>query len=128
MEKMLTLSEPPSIALAWTGAKNFVAHEIENCRKYTCGWGYNRTMQGIPTIEWVDWKERKPTKMLGLNRDELRHLINQKWTGRELRAYKAVRAQGPVKLPEDMEMIRGASITSVEYALEKDWPVLKTIT
>jgi hypothetical protein len=85
-------------------------------------------MSGIPEIIGVDWKEKQPTKMLGLNRAELPFLIEQRWSWRVLRIWRDVRAQGSVMLPESTYMIREAGdLYRIENALEKGWPVMKML-
>lgn len=68
-------------------------------------YGYNG---GIPKLPAVNWKENRPARMLGLNREEFRQMRQSQWTGDDLKKYKQVRDSGvPVRLPEDMELLRG---------------------
>ena len=113
--------------LMTAGAGNYVAMEIVGSTTYAYAYSLLTIMPGIPNCNDVNWKERKPTKMLDLNRNELRVMINMKWSGRRLRIYKGLRAQGPVKLPQDMLLTYGEEMRTIEAALEKGWPVLKML-
>lgn len=62
---------------------------------------------GIPKLPAVNWKEKRPARMLGLNREEFRHLASMGWSADDLSVYKQVRDAGlAVRLPEDMELLR----------------------
>lgn len=62
---------------------------------------------GVPKLEAVNWREKRPAQMLGMNREELRWLRQMKWGADDLRLYKTVRDSGvAVRLPEDMELLR----------------------
>ncbi|MDE6590273.1 MAG: PcfJ domain-containing protein, partial [Oscillospiraceae bacterium] len=61
---------------------------------------------GVPKLKTVNWKEKRPAQMLGLNREELRWLRRMKWGADDLRLYKTVRDSGvAVRLPGDMELL-----------------------
>ena len=57
-------------------------------------------------LGWVDWKQKRPARMLGLNKQEFALCIREKWTQDDLAKYKMVRAWEPVKLPEDWELLK----------------------
>ena len=62
---------------------------------------------GIPKLEAVNWKEKRPAQMLGLTKDEFRQMKQARWSAEDLEKYKLVRNSGvPVRLPEDMELLR----------------------
>lgn len=74
---------------------------------------YNK---GLPGLSWIDWKEKRPARMLGLNKEEFALFIREKWGRDDLAKYKMVRAYDKkLKLPEDWEAIRKKTI----YDLEK---------
>ena len=90
---------------------------VENLLTQGCGalveeWIAAERMQlsdrhGVPKLAQVNWKEKRPAAMLGLNRDELRWLRTMKWTSDDLRRYKSVRDSGiTVRLPGDMKILR----------------------
>lgn len=73
---------------------------------------------GIPKLEAVDWKQRRPSAMLGLNREELRQLRRGEWSIDDLHVYKLVRDAGvPVRLPEDMELLRSRPAYDINMIL-----------
>lgn len=57
-------------------------------------------------LEWVDWKQKRPARMLGLNKREFAFCVREKWTQDDLAKYKMVRAFEPVRLPEDWDLLK----------------------
>lgn len=84
-----------------------------------------------PRLESVNWKQRRPSAMLGLDREELRQLRRENWSVDDLMAYKLVRDAGvPVRLPGDMELLRSRPVYDIEKILEEGpkgelWRVLR---
>ena len=66
--------------------------------------------KGLPGLSWIDWKEKRPAKMLGLDKREFAFCVREKWTQDDLAKYKMVRAFEPVKLPEDWELLKKLQI------------------
>lgn len=95
------------------GAGKIVAELI---KKGAARYSYERP-KACPEIKEIDWKEKRPAQMLGLNRDELRCLVKEKWTEKEWAFYKTIRAEEPFRLPEDMETVRKVGIYSAETLL-----------
>ena len=61
-------------------------------------------------LEWIDWKQKRPARMLGLDRQEFALCVREKWTQDDLAKYKMVRALEPVKLAEDWELLKKLQI------------------
>lgn len=73
---------------------------------------YNK---GLPGLSWINWKEKRPARMLGLNKEEFALFIREKWGRDDLAKYKMVRAYDKkLKLPEDWEAIRKKTIYNLE--------------
>lgn len=67
--------------------------------------GYYRG--GVPKLEKVNWKEKRPAQMLGLTKEEFRQMKQAHWSAEDLGKYKLVRDSGvPVRLPKDMELLK----------------------
>ena len=66
--------------------------------------------KGLPGLSWINWKEKRPAKMLGLDKREFAFCVREKWTQDDLAKYKMVRAFEPVKLPEDWELLKKLQI------------------
>ena len=63
--------------------------------------GYAKLANGI------NWKEKRPTKMLGMNREELRIFKENSWGADHLRAILWAGSEGiPLTWPEDVERIK----------------------
>lgn len=91
------------------GCAEMVADSIE---RNAAGYG---TGGALPTLDWIDWKQKRPSAMLGLNKDEFRFCVKEHWGEEQLDKYKIVRAREPVRLPEDWQYIERESA----YALNK---------
>ena len=61
-------------------------------------------------LEWVDWKQKRPARMLGLDKREFAFCVREKWTQDDLAKYKMVRAWEPVRLPEDWKLLKKLQI------------------
>lgn len=70
-------------------------------------------------LEWIKWQEKRPAKMLGLNKQEFSVCVQERWTQDDLARYKMVRAYEPVKLPEDWRLIKKQKIYSLEKLCRK---------
>lgn len=85
---------------------------VQGCGRLVKTWINDETSSytyggGIPKLPDVNWKEKRPAQMLGLNREEFRQLEKMHWSTDDLHVYKQVRDAGlAVKLPEDMELLR----------------------
>lgn len=66
--------------------------------------------KGLPGLSWINWKEKRPAKMLGLDKREFAFCVREKWTQDDLAKYKMVRALEPVKLPEDWNLLKKLQI------------------
>lgn len=73
---------------------------------------YVRASVPLPKLDWVNWKEKKPSRMLGVTREELRLIREAGWKLDELQAYRAVAHK--LKLPEAVTALE----TLKHYQLE----------
>lgn len=93
--------------LIMQGCAELVAEGIDHESNYPYG--------GKVTLDWIDWKKKRPSAMLGLNKDEYRFCVQEKWNREDLAKYKMVRAWEKVRLPEDWRLIA----QHPEYSLSK---------
>ena len=78
---------------------------------------------GIPRLKDVNWKEKRPAQMLGLNKEEFRHMQRMHWNAEDLKRYRLVKAASlPLKLPEDMHLLRSRSAYEINRILEEGPP------
>lgn len=78
---------------------------------------------GIPKLTDINWKEKRPAQMLGLNKEEFRYMRQMRWSAEDLERYRLVKKAGiPVKLPEDMELLRNKPAYEVNRILEEGPP------
>lgn len=78
---------------------------------------------GIPKLKEINWKERRPAQMLGLNKEEFRHMRQMRWSVEDLERYRLVKAAGlPLTLPEDMQLLRSKPAYEINRILEDGPP------
>lgn len=78
---------------------------------------------GVPKLREIDWKQKRPAQMLGLNKDEFKSLQKMKWDREDLDRYKTVREAGlSVRLPEDMKVLRKIQPYNVDRILHEAGP------
>lgn len=66
-------------------------------------WGYAGNML---KLEKIDWKQKRPAQMLGLNKDEFRACRIERWTIDDLSLYKKVRSIEKIDPIMDMQLLR----------------------
>jgi len=59
--------------------------------------------QGVPVLDGIDWKEARPDRMLGLEKDELRLGLSQCWGAFLWRLFLGAKKHGERLTAEDME-------------------------
>lgn len=78
---------------------------------------------GIPKLKDINWKEKRPAQMLGLNKDEFRYMRRMRWNVEDLERYRLVKAASlPLKLPEDMQLLRSRPAYEINRILEEGAP------
>lgn len=78
---------------------------------------------GIPKLKDINWKEKRPAQMLGLNKEEFRHMQRMCWNVEDLERYRLVKAAGlPLRLPEDMQLLRSRPAYEINCILEEGAP------
>ena len=105
-------ARPVAYLRLWQKHRNIENLIVQGCGKMiakaivrdTVSWDYcgGKSAQ----LEWVDWKQKRPARMLGLDRQEFAFCVREKWMQDDLAKYKMVRAWEPVKLPEDWELLK----------------------
>ena len=92
------------------GVGRIVSEAIQNHRKnYTCSWyGYPTQHENpnCPKLEMVNWKENRPTKMLGISKSALQICREHKVSLSELELYRELQRKEKVRFPEDLLLIR----------------------
>lgn len=79
-------------------------------------------------IKEIDWKQNRPSKMLGLTRDEVRCLKQLKLGLKDLNMWRELKKAGiRLKLPEDLVACRECGSNGVIQLLEDSLPVMKIV-
>lgn len=99
------------------GCGYFLSELIDRARNS----GYDHG--GIPKLKDVNWKEKRPAQMLGLNKEEFRHMRRMRWNVEDLERYRLVKtASLPLKLPEDMQLLRSSPDYEINRILQEGPP------
>lgn len=77
-------------------------------------------------LKEVDWKKKRPCEMLGLDRQELRRAVREKWTAKELQWYKIGKSEGEKDLQKLQALLEGYRGEQLQEMKEYG-PVLKTV-
>lgn len=86
---------------------------------------------GIPKLNNINWKERRPAQMLSLNKEEFRYVRQMRWSVEDLERYRLAKEAGvPIKLPDDMNLLRSKSAYEIHRILEEEpsgnfWRILR---
>lgn len=107
-------ARPVNYLRLWQRHKNIENLVVQGCGKMIAE-TINRDSddyysKGLPGLSWIEWKEKRPAKMLGLDKREFAFCVREKWTQDDLAKYKMVRALEPVKLPEDWNLLKKLQI------------------
>ena len=95
----------------------------EECQRNSMS--YSGIRMVAPKLSWMNWKECKPAKILGLNRAELRQVARQQWELKKLRLYLTLREDTPL---EDFELaVQELRIYFVERLHNAGAPLAKTV-
>ena len=102
-------ARPVTYLRLWQRHKNIENLVVQGCGKMIADAidreADNYYSKGLPKLSWIDWKQKRLARMLGLNKDEYRFCVKEQWRKEQLDKYKIVRAREPVRLPEDWKYI-----------------------
>ena len=115
----LWLKHPNVENLLVQGAGKFLQDEIDNKMSNY----YGEKIKGIPKLDLIDWKQRRPAQMLGLNKDEFRWFRYQQWSYAELGLYRKFRERVNPDLEKDIPMFRSGTILSINKLIDEGLPV-----
>ncbi len=95
----------------------------EECERNSMS--YSGIRMVAPKLSWMNWKECKPAKILGMNRAELRQVARQQWDLKKLRLYLTLREDTPL---EDFELaVKELRLYFVERLHNAGAPLAKTV-
>lgn len=74
---------------------------------------------GIPKLKDINWKEKRPAQMLGLNKEEFRYVREMRWSVEDFERYRLVKREAyiPIRLPDDMELLRSKSAYEINQII-----------
>ena len=98
--------------------KDEIDHEMSNCYS---------NIKGVPKLNLIDWKQRRPAKMLGLNKDEFLWFKFQQWTYDELRLYRKFRERVKPDPGKDVLMFRHGSVWAINKLIDEGLPVRRCV-
>lgn len=100
----------------------------EMIRAESYRYSYERA-RGVPQLAEINWKEKRPAKMLGLSGEEFRFCREFKWTPEELQFYRLCRERGiRLRVPEDLDDCKAAGLHWCRWVIEQERaPLLRTV-
>lgn len=100
----------------------------EMIRAESYRYSYERA-RGVPQLAEINWKEKRPAKMLGLSGEEFRFCRALKWTPEELQFYRLCRETGiRLRVPEDLDDCKAAGLHWCRWVIEQERaPLLRTV-
>lgn len=106
--------------LITSGMGLLVGDGIREEEQRTGSYYYVRTSVPLPKLSWVNWKENRPSRMLGVTREELRLIREAGWKLDQLQAYQA--AAHKLKLPEAVTALETVKPYQLEeMAKSQEW-------
>ena len=100
----------------------------EMIRAESYRYSYERA-RGVPQLAEINWKEKRPAKMLGLSGEEFRFCRAFKWTTEELQFSRLCRETGiRLRVPEDLDDCKAAGLHWCRWVIEQERaPLLRTV-
>lgn len=86
---------------------------------------YGQTTRPTINISGVDWKKKRPSEMLGLNREEFRNAVKNKWGLKELDFYKKAKEHNIS--PADISVCKKYGYSLVEMLFAIDNSIMRTL-
>ena len=77
-----------------------------------------------PKLSWINWKETKPSKMLGLSKAQVKAIRHNKWTHKELEFFHE---QNRWKFEEVDAALKAVSLSVLRGIYGKELPLQKTL-
>lgn len=108
------------------GAGNILADMIRR----DCKSGYWSSSVNIPKLKDVYWREKRPAQMLGLNKEEFRCAVRNKWNLSDLEIYKELRSRESKLDPEnDIPIARQCGVDNVKHLLknQKSGSIMRSV-
>lgn len=81
-------------------------NEIMNHHTTCTGYYGNRAYISVNGIGEINWKEKRPSSMLGLNRYEFNRMKSERWDMTDIAIYKKARLQGDNAANSDIKLIK----------------------
>lgn len=89
---------------------------------------YRERPKGVPKLEEINWKEVRPSKMLGLTAEELRWCAQMGWDSSTLDFYRLCKKERlGLKLPEDLRLCREAGLYWCRKLVEDGMPLMRGV-
>jgi hypothetical protein len=84
--------------------------------------------KGCPVLDEINWKEKRPAQMLGLNKDEFAFCRRMMWDSRDLGFYRRAKEEKlKIRLPADMAACKNIGYYAVFKLRDMKLPVMPTV-
>lgn len=113
--------------LIMQGAGNLLADMIDRETR-SVSYGYAPRLSGAPKVEEINWKEKRPAQMLGINKNEFSLCCEMGWTLDDLRFYKQAQLEKlNIRLPFDLAECKNVGYYAVNKIHKQNLPVMPTV-
>lgn len=96
--------------LLTSGCGEMIAKEIQRDRSYASYYTYSGTSWRMPPLTYINWKETKPFRMLGITKEEMKRYIELGIDLSDIAFTKEIRKKEPLSL-EDVALIKKYGFT-----------------
>lgn len=88
---------------------------------------YDNDFRACPKLEGINWKEARPSKMLGLTPEEFRLCVKDKWGDQFYEAYRALRRSGTMLKESEIRECKRLGDPEFAFIVQKGMPAMKTV-
>lgn len=121
----LYFKHPAVENLITAGLGKLVGAGIRNDRQSRCGYG-SPSMTAAPRLDWVNWKEKRPAQMLGLDKQQLK-VWQQMGLGLAcLMVWKKHKPANDISFADCCTLMAAVGPTSADGILEAGAPPIRT--
>ena len=122
----LYFKHPAVENLITAGLGKLVGAGIRDDHRHMCGYGYG-SMQAAPKLDWVNWKEKRPAKMIGLDKQQLKTWQQMGFGLACLKVWKKHKLANDVSFADCCTLMAAVGPTSTDDILMAGAPPIRTV-
>lgn len=122
----LYFKHPAVENLITAGLGKMVGTGIRDDHRSMCGYGYG-SMQAAPKLDWVNWKEKRPATMIGLDKQQLKTWRQMGFGLACLEVWKKHKLANDVSFTDCCALMAAVGPTSADEILMAGAPPIRTV-